>query len=66
MNNFPCFNPFLAFQNIEESQKNYEKLSNKIDRLEKNLHILENKINKLENTNSKIIKQDEPTDMYMI
>ena len=60
------FNPFQGFQNMENNQNIYERLTNKVERLEKNIRILENRINKLENKETKIITQEEPTDMYMI
>lgn len=65
-NQGPFFNPFMAFQNMQNDQNNYEKLINKIDRLEKSIRVLENRILKLEKKDAKTYFQEEPTDMYMI
>ena len=65
-NNGFVFNPFYRYQNINDNQIEYDKLLNKIERLEKNIRILENRVNLLEKKESKIITNEEPTDMYMI
>ena len=65
-NNGLVFNPFHGFQNIDNNPINYDRLLSKIERLEKSIRILENRVNILENKEPKTIKDDEPTDMYMI
>ena len=62
----PFFNPFMGFQNYEQNEINYDKLTNKVNRLEKELRIMENRLNKLEKVDNKPNIKEEPTDMYMI
>ena len=66
MNNGLIFNPYMGFQNYQDILKTNEKLLNKLERLEKNIRILENRMNILEKKETKIISNDEPSDMYMI
>ncbi len=63
MNNpVPFFNPFMNNQN----NINFEKINNKLTRLEKDIRVIENRLDMIENKEKKLVKQDEPTDMYMI
>ena len=62
MNNGLMFDPFRGLPNFHDINK----LIDKIERLEKNIRILENRVNILENKETKPVKQEEATDMYMI